>query len=77
MPETSADLAWYAFNLAMLGMMFFARNDLKEIKIDIKAARAKADKNELEFATHKAACEERHKRLDYEIVGLREKEHGN
>lgn len=73
MPENSTDLVWYLFNGSILLLMFFARNDLKEIKVDIKAARAKADKNELDFAAHKSACDERHKRLDYEIIDLKGK----
>lgn len=74
MPETSTDFIWWAFNAAIVLLMALARSDLKEIKVDIKAARTKADKNELDFAAHKSACDERHKRLDYEIVELKGKQ---
>jgi hypothetical protein len=73
MPQSTTEFIWWAFNGVALILLFFVRNDLKEIKTDIKSAKETADNNAIEVAKHKATCDERHKRLDYEIADIKGK----
>lgn len=73
MPDNSSELLWWAFNGAIVLLMFLARNDLKEIKDDIKTAKNQTEANAKELATLRATCEERHKRLDFEIADIKTK----
>lgn len=36
MPQTTEEYAWWVFNLAILGLLWFVRKDLKQIRDDIK-----------------------------------------
>lgn len=73
MPQSSDDFVWWAFNLAFLAVVWFMKRDLSEIKTDTKANRELQEANASDIKEHKAICEERHKRLDYEILGIKEK----
>lgn len=73
MPDNSTEFVWWAFNGAIVLLMFLARNDLKEIKDDIKSAKNQTDANAKELAAMKATCDERHKRMDFEIAEMKGK----
>lgn len=73
MPQDSTGFVWWGFNAAILIIAWFIKRDLGEIKIDTKANRELQESNAAEIREHRAICEERHKRLDYEIVEIKEK----
>lgn len=56
MPETSTEYLWWALNGAIAVVIFLARNDLKEIKNDIKAAQISTTRNDKAIAEMKAKC---------------------
>lgn len=62
MPQTVGEIAWWAFNLCLLGLVGWAKSDLSEIKKDTKENRALQEKNALDIAKIEARCEERHRR---------------
>jgi hypothetical protein len=71
MPQTSGELAWWAFNGVFLLVLWFVKRDLGEIKSDTKENRKLQEENALNIAKRDATCEERHKRLDYEIAAIK------
>jgi hypothetical protein len=71
MPQTSSEFIWWAFQIAFLALVYFMKRDLGEIKADGKANREMNETNKSEIAKQSAVCEERHRRLDLEIAGMR------
>lgn len=72
-PDTNIDFLWWAFNGVLLLLIGLAKNDLSAIKNDGRKNREMQEKNDKEITERRAICEERHKRLDYEIVEMKEK----
>lgn len=71
MPQTSNDLIWWAFNLVFLGLVWFIKQDISQIKRDGKDTNTRQIAADLKSAARDAACDERHKRLDYELVEIK------
>lgn len=70
MPQTPEDLIWAAFQLVFLALVWFMKRDLGEIKADGKANRMMNEANAADIKERKAVCEERHRRLDLEILNM-------
>jgi hypothetical protein len=73
MPQNANDFVWWGFNLAFLAVVWFMKRDLGEIKADTKANREQQEANASDIKEHRAICEERHRRLDLEIVDMKGK----
>lgn len=56
MPDNTQELLWWALNGALAIIIFLARNDLKEMKADIKAAIAGQSALTIAIAEMKAKC---------------------
>lgn len=73
MPNGAGEFAWWAFNAVLLLLIGLVKADLSEIKTDGRKNRELQEQNARQIAERTALCEERHKRLDHEILGLKEK----
>lgn len=73
LPQSNGDFAWWGFNILLLVLVAWAKLDLGRINRNIEKNHELTETNTRELAVHKASCEERHKRLDYEIVEIKDK----
>lgn len=71
MPHNTGEFAWWAFNIVLVILIAWAKFDLSEIKNDGKKNRELQEENALKIAQRDAICEERHKRLDFEIADMK------
>lgn len=73
MPQTENEILWWAFNLAFLALVYMIKQDTGQTKRDIRETKERQIAADLAMAAGTAACKERHLRLDFEIVGIKEK----
>jgi len=60
MPDNINELMWWLLNGAVLVVAFYIKNDLKEIKTDLRSARTMHDDHEKRIIRLETTCRLRH-----------------
>lgn len=57
MPDTVQEILWWCLNGAIAIILFYVRNDLKEIKDELKDSRTRHDNHEVRITRLEVRCD--------------------
>lgn len=60
MPENATEYLWWAMNGLILIVLFYARNDLKDIKDELREGRKTRDNHEIRITRLEVRCNLQH-----------------
>ena len=84
MPDTTPELAWWVMTGVIAGLLslinlmvaiigYLLKSGFEKLANKIDAMQDNEAATQRQLAETRATCEERHKRLDYEILGMKSK----
>ena len=72
-PTTEIDFLWWGFNLLVLVLIAWGKADLSAIKRDTARNRELHEATARRLETREGICEERHRRLDFELSDMKKR----